>query len=156
MKKEFNQFEYQNKERDKKYDRVELIVPKGKKAVMQQRAADLGLFNKRNKPNVNEYIWQLVEKDLEKRDEARPKESMESHMNPPEIVEGNILFRFDNEEIRIETSGKWIENEKIMIWYETGDILKKEERVIKYSKTAGDLYVTVKGKKYFFSEFKRQ
>lgn len=82
----FNKFEYQNKVRDQKYDRIELIVPKGKKEEMQKRAEELGLFNKRNKPNVNEYIWKLVERDLEERPAAGTEEPdpVAGNMNAPE------------------------------------------------------------------------
>lgn len=92
MSKEFKQFEYQNKVRDQKYDRLELIAPKGKKTEIQKRAAELGLFNKRNQPNVNEYIMRLIEADLNgKKSESEAAEEpqtaadpLEGYMNPPE------------------------------------------------------------------------
>ena len=58
-------FKYINEQRDKKYDRIELIVPKGMKEKIQKRAKELGLYNKRQQPNVAKYITQLVEKDLD-------------------------------------------------------------------------------------------
>lgn len=66
----FNQYEYQNEVRDKKYDRLELIVPKGMKAQILARAEELGLYNKRKKPNANEYILRLIKTDLEIEKEA--------------------------------------------------------------------------------------
>lgn len=82
----FNQYEYQNKERDRKYDRMELIVPKGKKAIIQQRAAELGLFNKRNQPNANEYILRLIDEDLNRQQAAGATDTdpLKGAMNPPE------------------------------------------------------------------------
>lgn len=59
-----NQIKYINEQRDKKYDRIELIVPKGVKEKIQERAAELGLYNKRKQPNISNYIMQLIEKDL--------------------------------------------------------------------------------------------
>ena len=59
-----NQIKYINEQRDKKYDRIELIGPKGVKEKIQERAAELGLYNKRKQPNISNYIMQLIEKDL--------------------------------------------------------------------------------------------
>lgn len=109
MSKEFKQFEYQNKVRDQKYDRLELIAPKGKKAEIQKRAAELGLFNKRNQPNVNEYIMRLIEADLngeksESEAERVPQaaaDPLEGCMNPPERDTADIKEnRFVIEETR--------------------------------------------------------
>lgn len=96
--KEFKQFEYQNKVRDQKYDRLELIAPKGKKEEIQKRAAELGFFNKRNQPNVNEYIMRLIEADLNggiSEPEAAEgpmaaADPLEGCMNPPEGDEEGI------------------------------------------------------------------
>lgn len=55
---------YINEQRNKKYERIEFIAQKGTKEKIQKRAAELGLYNKRNQPNISNYIMQLVEKDL--------------------------------------------------------------------------------------------
>lgn len=52
-KKEFNQVEYQNKFINEKYDRINLTVPKGEKAVIKEKAATAG-------ESVNEYINQAI------------------------------------------------------------------------------------------------
>lgn len=59
-----NQIKYINEQRDKKYDRIELIVPKGMKEKMKDRAEKLGLYNKASRPNISGYIQKLVEEDL--------------------------------------------------------------------------------------------
>lgn len=55
---------YMNEQIKKKYDRIELIVPKGMKEEMKDRAEKLGLYNKANRPNISGYIQKLVEEDL--------------------------------------------------------------------------------------------
>lgn len=125
MSKEFKQFEYQNKVRDQKYDRLELIAPKGKKAEIQKRAAELGLFNKRNQPNVNEYIMRLIEADLngEKSESEAAEEPqavadpLEGCMNPPER---------DTEEIR--ESGFVIKETRERSFYGGGSYIVQGER----------------------------
>lgn len=44
----------------------------------------------------------------------------------------------------IECVGKWAEGEKIQVC--------DRERRVNYDEEAGDLYITFRGKKYFFSE----
>lgn len=48
--------EYKNKHKAKHYDRIELAVPKGMKAVIKSLASDKGL-------SVNSYIQDLITKD---------------------------------------------------------------------------------------------
>ena len=43
IKKEFDQVKYQNEFKKKTYDRMELIVPKGQKAVIKEKAAQAQL-----------------------------------------------------------------------------------------------------------------
>ena len=62
----FDAVKYRNSKRDQTYDRVELIVPKGMKQKMQERAAEIGLYNKANKPNISGYVQKLVEEDLKR------------------------------------------------------------------------------------------
>lgn len=62
----FDAVKYRNSKRDQTYDRVELIVPIGMKAMMQERAAEIGLYNKANKPNISGYVQKLVEEDLKR------------------------------------------------------------------------------------------
>lgn len=60
----FDQIKYMNEVRNEKYDRIELIVPKGMKAMMQDRAEELGLKNKTGRPNISGYVQKLVEEDM--------------------------------------------------------------------------------------------
>lgn len=57
VKKEFNQVEYQNKFINEKYDRINLTVPKGEKAIIKEKAAAAG-------ESVNEYINQAVKQRM--------------------------------------------------------------------------------------------
>ena len=56
-KKEFNQFQYQNNFINEKYDRINLTVPKGEKAVIKEKAAEAG-------ESVNEYINQAIKQRM--------------------------------------------------------------------------------------------
>ena len=72
-KKEFNQLAYQNKYISEKYDRINLTVPKGKKAEIKERAAAVG-------ESVNEYINKAIairEKVAEMEEVNRPGRSWE-------------------------------------------------------------------------------
>lgn len=51
--KKFNQLQYQNEFVRKKYDRIGLVVPKGKKQVVKAKAAAAG-------ESVNEYINKAI------------------------------------------------------------------------------------------------
>lgn len=54
---------------------------------------------------------------------------------------------------KIETLGKWIEGEKIKVEYAKNSIVKHGERVVKYDRSAGDLYIVIDNSKYFYHEF---
>ena len=54
--KEFNQIAYQNDYIKEKYDRINLIVPKGRKEEIKKKAAVAG-------KSVNEYINSLIDND---------------------------------------------------------------------------------------------
>lgn len=58
IKKEFDQTKYQNEYKKKTYDRMELLVPKGEKAVIKEKAAAVG-------ESVNEYINQAIKQRME-------------------------------------------------------------------------------------------
>ena len=51
---EFNQIAYQNEFNKKNYDRIEIKVPKGKKAVITEAAAAAG-------QSVSQYITQAID-----------------------------------------------------------------------------------------------
>lgn len=53
IKKEFDQTKYQNEYKKKTYDRMELLVPKGEKAVIKEKAAAVGT-------SVNEFVYSAV------------------------------------------------------------------------------------------------
>jgi uncharacterized protein (DUF1778 family) len=55
---EFNQIAYQNEFNKRNYDRIEIKVPKGKKAVIQAAAMAAG-------QSVNEFISQAIDKRME-------------------------------------------------------------------------------------------
>ena len=57
-KKEFDQVKYQNQFINEKYDRINLTVPNGDKAVIKKRAAAAG-------ESVNEYINQAIKQRME-------------------------------------------------------------------------------------------
>ena len=58
IKKEFDQVKYQNEFKKKTYDRMELLVPKGQKAVIKEKAAAAG-------QSVNEYVYSAVKEKME-------------------------------------------------------------------------------------------
>lgn len=51
--KSFDQFKYQNEYVRQKYDRIQLVVPKGEKERIKAAATSLG-------QSTNEFIWQAV------------------------------------------------------------------------------------------------
>lgn len=53
----------------------------------------------------------------------------------------------------IKTLGAWIEGTEIQIEYVKKDFIKHAKRVVRYSKTAGDLYIVIDNNKYFYCEF---
>lgn len=57
--KEFNQIAYQNDYKREKYDRMELLLPKGRKEILKKKAKAAGV-------SMSEYINSLLEKDLQK------------------------------------------------------------------------------------------
>lgn len=60
MKKtEFNQIAYQNEYIKEKYDRINLLVPKGKKEKIRKAAEEAG-------KSVNEYINSLIDEKIGK------------------------------------------------------------------------------------------
>lgn len=59
VKKEFDQVKYQNEFKKKTYDRMELLVPKGQKAVIKEKAAAAG-------QSVNEFVYSAVKEKMEK------------------------------------------------------------------------------------------
>lgn len=77
---EFNKINYQNKVRDEKYERFEILAPKGTKEKAAAAAERRGLFNKRGLPNVSEYVLQLIEADLKNDPHYIP----DDFINPPE------------------------------------------------------------------------
>ena len=57
-KKEFDQVKYQNQFINEKYDRINLTVPKGEKAVIKEKAAAVGT-------SVNEFVYSAVKEKME-------------------------------------------------------------------------------------------
>lgn len=54
--KEFNQIAYQNDYKREKYDRMELLLPKGRKEILKKKAKAAGV-------SMSEYINRLLEKE---------------------------------------------------------------------------------------------
>lgn len=54
MSKDFNQFEYQNKYNSEKYDRLNIMVPKGRREILKIRAKSMGM-------SLNKYIVSAIE-----------------------------------------------------------------------------------------------
>lgn len=57
IKKEFDQTKYQNEYKKKTYDRMELLVPKGEKAIIKERAVAVG-------QSVNEFVYSAVKEKI--------------------------------------------------------------------------------------------
>lgn len=57
--KKFNQIAYQNNYKREKYDKIEVIVPKGEKEHIKQAAKAAGL-------SVSAYIYKVVQEDMKK------------------------------------------------------------------------------------------
>ena len=55
--KEFNQIAYQNDYKREKYDRMELLLPKGRKEILKKKAKAAGV-------SMSEYINSLLEKEF--------------------------------------------------------------------------------------------
>lgn len=74
-----------------------------------------------------------------------------------EALESMILHIFFQCEYKGEryiiTLGTWQEGSKVKVEYDRNNIVKHEERVVRYSGAAGDLYITIDNKKYFYCEF---
>lgn len=59
---EFNQIKYQNEFNKANYDRVEIIMPKGQKAVVKEKAKAAG-------QSVSEYVNQAIGERMERETE---------------------------------------------------------------------------------------
>lgn len=53
----------------------------------------------------------------------------------------------------IKTLGAWIEGAEVKVEYTKNDTVKHAKRVVRYSKSAGDLYIVIDNRKYFYCEF---
>lgn len=74
-----------------------------------------------------------------------------------DTVESMALNMFYSSEYKgdrlIKTLGAWIEGERVKVEYERKAVVNHGERVVRYSKEAGDLYITIDNRKYFYCEF---
>jgi hypothetical protein len=74
-----------------------------------------------------------------------------------ETLESMVLHMFYHSRYTngryIETLGEWIEGGKVKVEYERNGEVKHGERVVRYSGEAGDLYITLDNRKYFYCEF---
>lgn len=66
---EFNQIAYQNEYNKMNYDRIEIKVPKGKKAVIKEAAKAAG-------QSVNEFINQAIDERMGKQNKQEPGRPM--------------------------------------------------------------------------------
>lgn len=53
----------------------------------------------------------------------------------------------------IKTVGAWTEGAELTVEYVKNDYVKQTTRKVKYNKAAGDLFITLDNKKYFYYEF---
>ena len=71
-----------------------------------------------------------------------------------ETLESMILNIFYVETFKgeryIKTLGAWIEGKEIKVEYVKNDFVKHAKRVVRYSKAAGDLYIVIDNRKYFY------
>ena len=74
---EFNQIKYQNEFKKANYDRVEILVKKGERAIIKEIAATAG-------QNVSEYINQAIKERME-RDQRMTAEEQETEAIPSDM-----------------------------------------------------------------------
>ena len=74
-----------------------------------------------------------------------------------ETLESMILNMFYSHSFKgdrfIKTLGAWIEGAELQVEYTRNNIVKSAKRVVRYNKAAGDLYIVIDNKKYFYCEF---
>jgi len=74
-----------------------------------------------------------------------------------DALEGMILNMFYSHTFKgermINTFGAWIEGAEVKVEYTKNDTVKHAKRVVRYSKSAGDLYIVIDNRKYFYCEF---
>lgn len=74
-----------------------------------------------------------------------------------ETLESMVLNIFYSETFKgeryIKTLGAWIEGNEIKVEYVKNDYVKHAKRVVRYNKAAGDLYIVIDNRKYFYCEF---
>ena len=74
-----------------------------------------------------------------------------------ETLESMVLNMFYSQTFKgdkyIKTVGAWIEGKEIKVEYVKNDYVKHAKRVVRYSKAAGDLYIVIDNRKYFYCEF---
>ena len=74
-----------------------------------------------------------------------------------ETLENMVLNIFYSETFKgeryIKTLGAWIEGNEIKVEYVKNDYVKHDKRVVRYNKAAGDLYIVIDNRKYFYCEF---
>lgn len=74
-----------------------------------------------------------------------------------DALEGMVLNIFYSHTYKgnrfITTLGAWIEGAEVKVEYVKNDAVKHAKRVVRYSKAAGDLYIVIDNRKYFYCEF---
>lgn len=74
-----------------------------------------------------------------------------------DALEGMVLNIFYSHTYKgdrfITTLGAWIEGAEVKVEYIKNDVVKHAKRVVRYSKAAGDLYIVIDNRKYFYCEF---
>lgn len=53
----------------------------------------------------------------------------------------------------LKTVGAWTEGNEVAVEYVKNDHVKHAQRIVRYSKAAGDLYIVIDNNKYFYHEF---
>lgn len=74
-----------------------------------------------------------------------------------DALEGMILNMFYTNTFKgdrfITTLGAWMEGKEVQVEYTQNNTVKHAKRVVRYSKSAGDLYIVIDNRKYFYCEF---
>lgn len=74
-----------------------------------------------------------------------------------ETLDSMVLNMFYSQTFKgdryIKTVGAWIEGKEIKVEYVKNDYVKHDKRVVRYNKAAGDLYIVIDNRKYFYCEF---
>ena len=100
---EFNQIKYQNEFKKANYDRVEILVKKGERAIIKEIAAAAG-------QNVSEYINQAIKERMERDQRMTAEEEREAKLAAKEAEKLRKQKEKEEKERRKREAGpSWIQ-----------------------------------------------